>query len=461
MNRNFLITEVFFISFLLPSCQPAGNSLYMPSPNVAFTASPSMEPPPTTTGTATATTTPTPALTATPTSTPTVTPTPIAMPRYRIAYASLNGLFLLDWRSPARMINKKDFIEMASFSDDGRKLVYYVGKDWSSTYPGTYTSLRVFDLYNNIDTPLLSGGQIQNLERIDGEPIAGLDLGSLRWIPNTHKIIFSTYPLPPYSITSSEDLFALNTDTGNLVQLFKSGKGGDGYPSPDGKKMTIYRGRKISLSTINGEVVFPDIIEAGGFENPRIVWTADSTKFGTISVDGSKIWSVDATTGIGSILWIVGSINRAELSPTLEYILFAILGSNKNFINITIAKVDGSSPKILYDGESSPIAFSPDGNHFAFYTGRDPRYRPPCHGERPPVEPSVNIVIGSLDGDTVPISSHVNPYQFQWINNTQFIYIQEDKLLLGDIGGYSEILASGLSCVTDFNAKDLDFQVGS
>jgi hypothetical protein len=63
-------------------------------------------------------------------------------------------------------------------------------------------------------------------------------------------------------------------------------------------------------------------------------------------------------------------------------------------------------------------------------------------------------------GSAFPIPGVLHPEWIHWINNSQYVYIQNNTLQLGDIGGKSTLITKANRSIVNFDAKDLDFQAG-
>jgi len=249
------------------------------------------------------------------------------------------------------------------------------------------------------------------------------------------------------------------------LRIFPSGKGGLPTPSPDGRRMTIARFRSLTLASIEGNVLFPDLVpsDAGNaMDNsfPKVIWVSDSTRFGIMpgrllpyyTDSTAAFWAVDAATGDISALGSIDHFTEGGLSPTLEYVGHTRPGKNSHFPeDVTLSRVDGSSSVLLFRGISQFLSFSPDGLHFFYRVGCQPGTYSYCPSDAPPLQ----FFLGSLDGNSFPV---IRPGK--WINNSQFVYKHDGgSLRLGDIGGnWTEIAKADY--IHSFDAVDLDFQTG-
>jgi hypothetical protein len=436
MKQRLIIASMICLAFLLPSCQPSGSAasgVVSPEPAVASLSS---EPSLTLTQKPTKTATLSPSPTVTSTATPTVKPTPIAMPRLRIAYGDMDGLWFAEPPAPPVQLVANTFMFEISFSDDGSRIIYYSKVD----------PLPIFHdigvIFINADgNPILRPSvPIGSLEYYGGEE--GWVSDSV-WIPGTHRLLFSTYgPGGQNGFFYSDDLFVLDADSGSVSRIYGTGAGGMASPSPDGKTMVVSDCGTIFLASVLGRVLFRDLIplenkERGKCFSPQVFWAADSSRFAILeesASDGASIWSVDAASGAAAKLENIPDYYYGALSPDLNYIGYTI---NKETVSsdATISKVDGAGAILLVKGKSYFRTFSPDGRHFDYWA-HDTAY------------------IGSLDGSTIPIQGLI----LCWINNSQFIFIKDDTLYLGDVGGNVILIAKGNNGMQPVAAIDVDFK---
>jgi hypothetical protein len=456
MKRRLISSSVVLLVFLLTACQPAGASISASSPTVTLTAASSTEPSPATADTETATTTPTltstPTHTPTPTLIPTVTPTPIAMPNLRVIFNNLDGIWSVKPPEPPVLLEANKYVNQLMLSEDGTIAVYMIDPIGFG-HPSTIGAVTIADSRDRI---LLSRSQINTLEK-DSESM------DVEWIPGTHRMLFYTLHWDDHwGFVSDNNLFILNLDTGGYSRIFTAGFGGKATPSPDGKRMAIAKYGSLSLASIGGKVIFPDLFPSDFEEDrsnffPSIFWALDSSHLGIIFKPyyprDTSILLVDTSTGIASKLRSIANFSQGTLSPTLEFVGYSIEGKSQYLsYDATILKIDGSSSFLLAKGVSRFDSFSPDGQHFTFEVG--------CASNEqdcPSNAPRVEIFLGSLDGSSFVIP-HANRF-IKWINNSQFIYLKGKSLQVGDISGnFIEIATAGDFLSVD--AVDLDFHEG-
>ncbi len=388
------------------------------------------------------------------------------MPNLRVAYTDDSGLlFVSPPNPPVKLSEVRDLADVdgdseISLSDDGTVIIYLK----QSVDNQISIDLRVVNSVSGVDRALLTQVQAGGLEPASRGVWTSLDTYSLRWIPGTHTLLFSTKGVtPPSGWMLHYNLFSLNADTGSILRLRASGNGGGAVLSPNGMKMTTSHCGSISLDSIHGATIKADVITYDTVlcrDNlqPMIMWSSDSSRFGSIVPNGRDvipaepmseipsafIWLVDASTGEASLGGTIEKFGSGRLSPTLEYVGYSRPDRvNRSADELYLASVDGSFSTLLATGDSGFISFSPDGFYFSYYAKNS--------------QDKTQVYLRSLDGNTFLVLDAEFPMYIRWINNSQFMFIQGDSLFLGDVRGNSSVIASSPG-FGFFDAKDLDFQ---
>jgi len=389
------------------------------------------------------------------------------MPRLRVAYIDDSGLWFVSPPDPPVKLSKVRYLadvdgDEISLSDDGTVIIYYKqSADRNSTI---HSDLHGVNSAGGVDRALLTEVQAGGLEPARRGGWTSLDKYSLRWIPGTHTVLFSTMgEVPPSGWMAHYNLFSLNADTGSTLRLRASGKGGFAVPSPNGMKMTISQRGSISLGSIHGATIKADVITyetvlCWDITQPMIMWSSDSSRFGAIVPNGCffnpsveisevpsvDIWLVDASTGEASLMGTIENFLHGTLSPTLEYVGYSRPDpANRSADELYLASVDGSFSTLLATGDSGFISFSPDGFYFSYFAKN--------------TRGKTKVYLRSLDGNTFLVLDAEYPMYIHWVNNSQFLYVQGDDLFLGDVGGNPSVIASSPG-IGFFAAVDLDFQ---
>jgi hypothetical protein len=340
-------------------------------------------------------------------------------------------------------------VTRVQISDDGAKVVYVRYADFSQP-----AEIRAVNSDGSGDHGLLSSAQVGALEAPGSASY--VDLYSLTWIPGTHRLLLNTMgKFEGPGLMLYDDLFQLDADSGSVTPILAAGSGGNASPSPDGTRMAIARATFVSLALIDGSSLRPNVITFTSVLTyseyafyPAIVWAADSSRFGAIipspeplgpSPSGA-IWSVNAATGVASLLATIPNFRYGVLSPALDRVGFTRPGADPSTDATYVSSFDETTSLHLATGPSGFLSFAPDGEHFAYSIGSSP----------------ILYSIGSLGGGTIPVPG-TGVRMVRWISNSQFIFLVGTSaswtMQLGDVGGGSTLLATGSGDQIDFDAK--------
>jgi hypothetical protein len=448
MPKRIAIMWCSLVLFLL-SCLSAGATPYGIVPAGSPSSGTTLEPSSTVTGTPTVTVTPSPTATDTRTATATASPTPLPMPNLRLAFFADGGLWSVE--PPSEPI-----LALSHDSDPVRN--YHPNTMMLSGDGGQITFIG-YDLLSSIDTVDFHGSNVRTLlttEQVNHllppqEWIDHLGLWFGDWIPGTPRMLFS---LRVWGLQSgwspSDDLFWLDVGTGALIHLLENNDGGYPTASPDGGMIALAKCRSVSLASINGKILYPDIVETAseysGCTTPDIVWATDSSGFGMLvpSNDSVIFYAIDASTGDASPPVLLPRDFNGVLSPSLDCVADSVpfeeppLGFPR-----LVPFEETDSLKHLVMGSAQFLSFSPDGKYYAF-SGKGSGGTP-------------TLYIGDLDQRIVSISAISEPWIIKWVNNRQFVFRISDTLRLGDVGGNSSVIAELSQMSPYFDALDLDF----
>jgi hypothetical protein len=392
----------------------------------------------------------TPTASVAPTVTQTVVPSPTSAPHLRVVYISGGNPWIVEPPAAPVQLSAVGSVYRVYLSDDGAKVVY-------ARYPSLSApaEIRAVNTDGSGDHTLLTPAQVGALEAPGGALY--VDISTMEWIPNTHRMLLNTrgqFEGPGLSLY--DDLFLLDADTGALTPLLAAGSVGNAVPSPDGTKMAIARATSVSLARIDASDMHPNVITFPAVLTyseyafyPAIVWAADSSRFGAIIPSpeplgpspSAAIWTVDASTGTPSLLATINNFRNGVLSPTLDRVGFIRPGADDSTDETYVSTLDESSSLHLATGSAGFYSFAPDGQHFAYFVGSSPQ----------------KVYVGSLGGGTVLVPGSL-VRMGRWINNSQFVYIlgpnASRTLQLGDVGGGSTLIATPTGDQTDYDAKD-------
>jgi len=264
-------------------------------------------------------------------------------------------------------------------------------------------------------------------------------LADFRQIPGTHQVLFNTRGVfEGPGLAKSDDLLALDADTGALVRLLAPGEGGDFALSPDGSQLAIVRPDSIGFARSDGTDLRPEVLSYSPvltfseyFFYPRPVWSPEGDSV-LVAIPGENpfaespsgtIREVPADGGSASVL---ASISGDLFRPQGESALISPDGTTAAYLRAAV--VSGEQDLLLYrpsSGESFTVAtgtlqwkgWAPDSLHFAYTQGS-----------------GLDLFIGEVGAPSMPLGSAAS---LRWINDQQYLYLAgtpgDWNLTLGDL----------------------------
>lgn len=353
-----------------------------------------------------------------------------------IAFISNGNIWL--WRGEKRMSSvlvQTGDVQGLELSDDGKVLAFErkVGDHqydiWMVNTDGTDERL------------LISTESLLTIRPDLVDPIPISVRASYAWIPNTHKLAFSTFPIYRgiWASFDLDGLWVVNADNLEQKSLLQIGEGGEFVFSPDGQKIAITTPFSLSLVDPNGsnrqEILgFPGISAGEFYYMPVVNWSLDS-----------RFLFINYTTDSGSTLWLFS----VKDSPYTELGNFSnIVGISPNFSRIAyiyqnpeeptqwqlhIANLDGSNGTVYaaatvmeflsWIPESNAFIFNMDGNTFSGNVGERPM----------PLPINLNSMI--------------------WVDTAWFLFTRDGELHLGKLDGENILISREEPFGYDFAPK--------
>jgi hypothetical protein len=236
------------------------------------------------------------------------------------------------------LVNTGDVFSVTA-SDDGQVIAFTRGS-WVGPLDG-YEQFALWVINRDGGNPRELISALDLRSRIRTEQRYSSNFLELRWVPQTHKLIFSgtDYIVQGEGLSHAipRGAYLVDTDDGSVTVLAGDAENPRFVPSPDGNQIALIFPTSLSFVSVDGSNKRRDVLTYGqvGLANilfPRGVWTQDSSAF-----------------------VITGSLER---DPRQE-------------VNFTILRVpaDGSPPEALVTAEGSDptsVNFSPDGKSAAF-----------------------------------------------------------------------------------------------
>jgi hypothetical protein len=270
------------------------------------------------------------------------------------------------------------------------------------------------------------------------------------WVPGTHTIAYGTYRHIKYDGTIfHDDLYLVDAETGEKTTLLAPGSSGGFIYSPDGSQVAIIGQNDISIMDNDGSdrhdkvLEYPTIQDVDNYYYPNPIWSADGQylllalppKFlMSDSRETTILWKIPADGSpairLGSFEAVAFLFGYTAFSPDLTHLAYLDeVNPYAGTLAIHIANYDGTDDKVVITGRSYFVNWSPDGQHFVYYSSNND---------------SEVWYISDLDGVSTPLA--LKPTFLRWVNNEAFL--QYDSL---PCGGYEMRLTSinGESYVID------------
>lgn len=396
------------LAIMLSACNYPGNAADPTTESLAATA----EALPTASGTPV----PTPSPSPSPLPTPTATPTP---PVLHIAYIETNDLWALEpGESPVRLTRSGNIGDVRVTSDG--ELIVYLVRDANFEF----MELRAIGFDGTGDRLLLGADALAGLYPLEG--FLRYTLADFILAPGTHQVLLNTRGVfEGPGLAKSDDLLALDADSGALTQLLAPGQGGDFTLSPDGTQLAIVRPSSISFVRADGtdlraEVLSFSLVQTFSeyFYYPRPIWSPEGDSV-LVAIPGENpfaespsgtIRRVPAAGGAPSVL---ASISGDLFRPQAEAQLISPDGTTVAYLRA--GAVSGEEELVLYrpgTGESFTVAsgtlqwkgWAPDSIHFAYTNGT-----------------GLDLFIGGIGEPAQPLGSGAG---LRWIDDQQYLYLE-------------------------------------
>jgi Tol biopolymer transport system component len=333
-------------------------------------------------------------------------------------------------------------VDRAQISTDGKRIAF---TRRSELFPNT----ELFAI--NPD----GTGEMQLLSREDLNELypspAGtgvFNVGQFMFRPNTHDLFFNTAEVFELGYLKTDDLFMVNSLSGEFRYILPASAGGDFLFSPDGSKIAIMR--PDSFSVIDGDganyipeiLTFTPVLTYSEFQYyPQPVWSQDSSIIGValpsddplapdafgevwyLPADGESPFSAGKIEGD---FYFTQVFSNPALSPNLDRIAYSRPSEARNSRQLFISSADGIDETLVDVGEKEWHGWAPDSSHFV-YRADDP-----------------TAFILALDGgESVVDLSGVDLY---WIDEGHYLIISGEQenwdVSLGELYGASELIST-------------------
>lgn len=207
-----------------------------------------------------------------------------------------------------------------------------------------------------------------------------------QWIPDTHRLLVNTgqFPISEEGIFEfvADDLWLLDTNTGESTVLLPQGEGGKFVLSPDGRFVVVQRRDQLIIMESNGENRREDVLpdyEAPGVGPapyfPPIIWQ-NSESFLTLTTTDPyspdaevTIWRVSGNGEAEALRTITAAFLSVSISPDGVFVAYwNIPAEPSNQRRLYISQTYGDEEFLFLEHERFEFAgWLPDARHFLYY----------------------------------------------------------------------------------------------
>lgn len=347
-----------------------------------------------------------------------------------------------------------------AISSDGAWVAYLVGlpNDTSQLWAVDVSTLTGNDGLGQPRRLLASNDQITW-----GGPDAIHSPYLYQWQPGTHTLFFNTRytptggPVGPGDYTNA-DLWRVNADTGEVLNVLGRQSAGRFALSPDGRTIALVAPQSLGLMNADGTGVrfvleYPLIITYSEYIYfPTPVWSPESAFF-TVAVPSADPMAPDASVAIhrlgadGSVTtlatlpgnFVFGGQPGPDLAPDGQRVVFGrVPDPNVGMTDLHLINTDGSNDHVVTSRPSiTGLGWSPDSSRYAYS-----------------LAPNGGGFVVSAQGAVQPFASGGEIYRLRWLDGESFYFF---GTVNGQIGLYFQrlneperLIAPGVS---DFDVR--------
>jgi Tol biopolymer transport system component len=257
------------------------------------------------------------------------------------------------------------------------------------------------------------------------------------WVPDSHELVFSTKPVAegPGDV-SNNDLYSINTKTGELKRLLEPGLGGQVYFSPDGKQIALVTQDKISIISADGTnrreaLAFPFVYTYSEWVYyPTPVWSMDS-KYLRVAIppqdslgDPSAptiLHEIDAAAASSQVLaeFVGAPVFQGSplISPDALKILYVRpLSNNTPDSELHHLEISSMQDTVYTEDAFLISSWSPDSYRFTYS---------PSNAQQ--------VFLGKIGTDPVNATDHAYVIDLRWIDENRIVFSTGSS----DNGGFS------------------------
>lgn len=347
-----------------------------------------------------------------------------------MVYVFEGNLYLQDGSEPPLQLTTSAEVHDPIFSDDGEKIAFLRG--------GVPHDLYVVNADGNGEQELVSASRLAAL-RLEYDDLS--EIIHFRFVPGTHRLLFNTRQLDPWSIEvqdvhrlgskRNEDLLIIDAETGQVEILFPPGEGGGFSVSPDGSLVALNKSGRVDIATIEGQVILPELVTHTPTEPMELYagidWLPDSTGLiVTLPADdyydmedpeNRTVWRYPLDGRPPHLVPLDTPVKGLyEVSPDRNWILYGYIDHTEPVIEFYLGDLRNGFTQNVNLLATEAFYWCPDSIHFVL-SGAGEFY------------------LGSVDGSLKLIDQG---RFLGWVDASRFLYypkLDGGSLTMGEIGG--------------------------
>jgi len=268
---------------------------------------------------------------------------------------------------------------------------------------------------------------------LTGGPDAVNSAATFQWQAGTHTIFFNTRytpkggPVGPGEYINA-DLWKVNVDTGEILNVLSRQSAGLFALSPDGQYVALSSPQSVGVMRADGSAInlavitFPPVITYSEYQlKPPVVWNPDSTFFSLVlpsadplAPDASAIFYRITSGGAAQALatlpgnFLFGGPVAGDFSPDGQFVAYGRSETDGSAATLFFVSADGAKTQSLF--KTLPffgLGWSPDSQRYALS-----------------VE-GANVVVG-VDGGSLPFApGAVGLTEMRWLDNEVVVFAAE------------------------------------
>jgi hypothetical protein len=335
---------------------------------------------------------------------------------FTLAYVSNGDVWIIIGNNPPVQLTQVGDVIDVWLSDDGERVLY------EREQPPNYTSsLEAIDADGGSPAVLLAQPDLDALYPLDGAE--HFRIWQIGFIPGTYEVLYNTRAvfMGP-GLATNDDLYRLDTYTGQVTPVIPRGDGGAFVISPDGTLLAISTPTGLGLANIDGGnlqqdlVTFTPVITYSEYMySPPPVWLPNSSAYGVAipSEDplapntNGTVWTVASNAATNQVLTLDGNFlfpqafGAPMLSPNHQSVAAVRDTQVQNVQQLVIANLNNANEVVYDQGNIRWYGWSPDGVHFAYAVN------------------STDLKIGQVGQPPINLPNGVS---FEWISEDEYVF---------------------------------------